>query len=158
SEPRFLIRPYHEGDEYALTQLFYDSVHEVACKKYDAEALRAWAPRVPDPTKWGARMRSRETFVADRNGESLGFIELEKDGHIAMLYRSPRACGIGVAARLYDAVEARAREFSARLLYTEASLLAEPFFAARGYGLDYREIIKRGDVALHRARMSKQLS
>jgi putative acetyltransferase len=151
------IRPYRDGDARFLVYVFFASVRELACMKYDSEQVRAWAPDVPDPAEWGKRMRSHETFVAERDGEPVGFIELERDGHLRMLYRVPGVAGGGVAAELYRVMEERARELGVRRIHTEASLLAESFFVSHGYQLDQREVVERNGVSLPRARMFKIL-
>jgi putative acetyltransferase len=102
-------------------------------------------------------MRSSETFVAERCDGLVGFIELERDGRLNMLYRLPGACGSGVAEALYRVVETRARELGIPAIRTEASLLAESFFTAHGYRIEQRENVKRNGVFLPRARMFKML-
>jgi putative acetyltransferase len=74
-----------------------------------------------------------------------------------MLYRSPGASGSGVAAALYRAAETRACELGISRIRTEASLLAESFFARHGYSLDLRENVERNGIPLPRAQMSKTL-
>lgn len=102
-------------------------------------------------------MRLNETFVAERNGEHVGFIELERSGRLAMMYRHPGAAGRGITEALYRAVEMRAREFGITCIHVEASLLAESFFLRHGYRLEIRESIECNGVALPRARLSKEL-
>ena len=151
------VRPYRDGDAEALVLIFFASVRQLARVKYSEEQVRAWAPGVPDPSVWEARMGSNETFVAECNGREVGFIELERDGHLCMLHRSPNDSGQGVAEMLYQAVEARAYELKIPRIFTEASHMAESFFAAHGYVVDGRESAEREGVLLPRARMSKML-
>ena len=80
------IRSYEAGDAPALARLFYETVHAVNRADYSPEQLRAWAPEVPDPEAWHARVSGRCTLVAEEDGEALGFAELERDGHLDMLY------------------------------------------------------------------------
>lgn len=151
------VRPYRTGDAKSLVRIFFASVHEIGRVKYDEAQVRAWAPSTPSPIEWETRMRLNETFVAERNGDLVGFIELERNGHLTMLYRSPGISGNGVTEALYCVVEARACELGIPHIRTEASLLAESFFAKHGYSLDSRENVERNGVSLPRARMSKTL-
>jgi putative acetyltransferase len=151
------VRPYRAGDAGSLVQIFFAAVHELGRVKYDEAQIRAWAPCIPAPSEWEARMRLNETFVAERNTDLVGFIELERDGHLSMLYRSPGISGSGVTEALYRVVETRARELGIPKIRTEASLLAESFFARHGYSLDLRESVERNGVFLPRVRMSKVL-
>ena len=103
-------------------------------------------------------MRENATFVAvDDDGTAAGWIELEADGHVDMLYRAPEAAGRGVAAVLYAAAEAYARERGLKHLTTAASRFAESFFLKHRWAIDERETVTRFGVEIQRARMSKTL-
>ena len=78
------IRSYEAGDAPALARLFYETVHAVNRADYSPEQLRAWAPEVPNPEAWHARMSGRCTLVAEEDGEALGFAELERAGHLVI--------------------------------------------------------------------------
>ena len=155
---RVTIRRYREGDAEPLCVLFFRSVREVGPAKYDDAQVRAWAHDVPDATAWGERMRENETFVALANGDvHVGWIELEADGHVEMLYCAPEAAGRGVAASLYSAAEAVAHERGLSRLTSAASRFAESFFCKHGWAVDERETVTRFGVGIQRARMSKSL-
>jgi len=154
---RIAVRPYRSGDAESLVKLFFTSVHELGRIKYNHAQVRAWAPCIPDPVEWEARMRFNETLVAERNANIVGFIELTLGGHLKMLYRSPDAPDCGVTEALHNAIERRAHELGIPRIHTEASLLAESFFLRHGYRLDGREYIQRSGVTLPRALMSKRL-
>ncbi len=152
------IRRYRDGDAAVLCELFFRSVREIGPAKYDAAQVGAWAHDVPDATAWGARMRANETFVAvDGRGVPAGWLELEADGNLDMLYCAPEAAGRGVAAQLYAAAEALARERGLAQLTTGASRFAESFFREHGWRVDERETVFRFGVGIQRARMSKTL-
>ncbi len=152
------IRRYREDDAPALCELFFRSVREVGPAKYDAAQLHAWADRVPDAQTWHARMAANATIVAvGDDGVPAGWIELETDGHVDMLYCAPETAGRGVAAQLYASAESLARERGLTHLTTHASRFAEPFFRKHGWSVDERETVTRFGVGIQRARMSKIL-
>jgi putative acetyltransferase len=151
------VRPYRAGDAASLTRIFFSAVHELGRAKYDDAQVRAWAPSIPVPGEWETRTRLNETFVAERNGNLVGFIEVERDGYLRMLYRRPGISGNGAAEALYVIAEARVRELGIPRIWTEASLLAESFFMRHGYSLDGRENVERNGIILPCARMSKVL-
>jgi putative acetyltransferase len=67
------------------------------------------------------------------------------------------AAGRGIASRLYDAVEAAAREQGISSLFTEASELARRLFEHKGFMvLERQDLVIRG-VAIHNYRMAKTL-
>jgi hypothetical protein len=53
------IRAYQAGDASAIVRLFYETVRSVNRADYSDEQVRAWAPSVPDPNGWHARMAGR---------------------------------------------------------------------------------------------------
>ena len=154
------VRRYRDGDAGPLCALFFRSVRELGPEKYDDDQVRAWADAVPDAVMWGNRMRANETFVAvsgEDDDVPVGWIELEADGHVEMLYCAPEAAGRGIAAQLYATAEALARERGVTTLTTHASRFAEPFFRKHGWNVDERETVIRFGVGIERARMSKAL-
>jgi putative acetyltransferase len=152
------IRRYREGDAEPLCRLFFHSVREIGPAKYADAQVRAWAHELPDANAWSARMRENATFVAvGADDAAAGWIELEAEGHVEMLYCAPEAAGRGVAAQLYAAAEGLARERGLTCLTTAASRFAESFFRKRGWKVDERETIVRFGVGIERARMSKTL-
>jgi putative acetyltransferase len=92
------IRYYEAGDAPEIVRLFFETVRSVNRADYSDEQLEAWAPSVPDPEEWHARMAGRRTLVAEEGGEVVGFAELEYDGRLDMLYVRKDAVGRGVAA------------------------------------------------------------
>lgn len=73
------------------------------------------------------------------------------------LFCAPEAAGQGIASRLYDAVEASAREQGITNLFTEASELARRLFERKGFAVvERQDLVVRG-VDIHNYRMAKAL-
>jgi putative acetyltransferase len=151
------IRSYEAGDAPALARLFYETVHAVNRADYSPGQLRAWAPEVPDPEAWHARMSGRCTLVAEEDGEALGFAELERDGLLDMLYLRKDAVGRGVGSWLYLAVEQVARERGLGRIFTEASITARPFFERQGFRVVGEQVVARRGARLTNFAMEKSL-
>ncbi|WP_158611275.1 MULTISPECIES: GNAT family N-acetyltransferase [Pseudomonas] len=72
--------------------------------------------------------------------------------------RAPRAARSGVASTLYLAAEQRLVAQGVTRLFTEASMLAKPFFHQQGFSVIAQEEVQRGEgVTLLRYRMQKIL-
>ena len=151
------IRSYEAGDAPALARLFYETVHAVNRADYSPEQLRAWAPEVLDPEAWHARMSGRCTLIAEEDGEALSFAELERAGHLDMLYLRKDAVGRGVGSRLYLAVEQVARKRGLGRIFTEASITARPFFEWQGFRVVSEQAVVRRGVRLANFAMEKYL-
>ena len=151
------VRAYDARDAPRIARLFYETVHSVNRADYSEEQVRAWAPAVPDPDAWHARMADRRTLVAEEDGEVVGFAELEDDGHLDMLYVRENAVGRGVGGRLYDAVEREARRLNLSRISTEASITARPFFERQGFRVVREQTVWREGVPLTNFAMEKML-
>ncbi len=152
------IRGYERGDAEAIVRLFYETVHGVNRADYGPAQLRAWAPEIPDPEAWHARMARRCTLVAEEDGEVVGFAELDRNGCLDMIYCRKDAIGRGVGIRLYGEIERRAHELGLDSIVTEASITARPFFERLGFrNLGRRSQVRRG-IELTNFAMEKRLA
>ena len=153
------IRAYDPRDAAGLAVVFFRSVRQVARSDYTAVQGRAWAPE-PRTAEWAHAEASDGRLVlvaADADDRPVAYIDLEPDGHIDRLFCAPEAAGQGVASRLYDAVEAAAREQGITSLFTEASELARRLFARKGFVIAERQDLVIRGVPIHNYRMAKVL-
>ena len=151
------IRSYEAGDAPALARLFYETVHAANRGDYSPEQLQAWAPEVPDSEAWHARMSGRCTLVAEKDDEAVGFAELKRDGHLVMFYLRKDAVRRGVGSRLYLAVEQVARKRRLGRIFTEASIIARPFFERQGFRVVGEQAVARRGARLTNFAMEKSL-
>lgn len=121
-----VIRRYEAADLDAVIGVFLRSVREVASRDYDAAQIAAWAQ--VDRDVWLRRRLDRPTWVALIDGLTAGFIDLQSDGHIDMLFVDPACQRRGVASALLATVEHAARAQRLAVLDTDASITARPFF------------------------------
>ena len=153
------IRAYDPRDAADLADVFFRSVRQVALSDYTAAQVTAWAPE-PRTAEWahGEASDGRLVLVAaNEDDRPVAYIDLEPNGHIDRVFCAPEAAGQGIASRLYDAVEAAAREQGIRSLFTEASELARRLFERKGFAVvERQDLVVRG-VAIHNYRMAKAL-
>ncbi len=153
------IRAYDPRDAADLADVFFRSVRQVALSDYTAAQVRAWAPE-PRTAKWahGEASDGRLVLVAaNADDRPVAYIDLEPNGHIDRLFCAPEAAGQGIASRLYDAMEAAAREQGIRSLFTEASELARRLFERKGFTVVERQDLVIRGVEIHNYRMAKAL-
>jgi len=139
------IRPYASVDLDALIALFQSSVRIVARRDYTLEQVFAWAPDAIDRERWAVRLAASSTWVAALGQRPAGFITLEPEGHLDMLYVDPHFQSRGVASRLLRRLETSAEARGLARLFTEASITARPFFEHRGFRMvEAQTVIRRG--------------
>lgn len=149
------VRRYLPDDLPEVIEVFQQAIRQTASADYTAAQIEAWSQ--VDPTVWGERCGSRTTWVAVLDEAIAGFIELEDNGHLDMLYVHPRATGAGVATVLLRAAEAHALAVGVQRLYTEASVTARPFFERRNFTVIAPEQVERNGQLFDRFRMAKPL-
>ena len=142
------IRRFRPEDAAATARIFFDAVRVGAQGHYDDAQRRAWAPDVPDTAAWRARLEAQTVRVAERDGVVVGFMTLRADGCIDLAFVAPAAMGQGVAGALYEAILAEASRLGLSRLHAEASHLARPFFARRGWTVVRPQTVTRDGVML----------
>ena len=143
------------GEAAVLRDVFFSSVHALACRDYSPAQLAAWAPLVYDHAAWAERLRSNRPFVAEIGGVPVGFADLQDAGYIDQFFVAAAYAGRGVG----QALMARLLEDAARrgigALWANVSLRAEAFFAGHGFVVETRQVVERDGVALRNARMRR---
>jgi putative acetyltransferase len=146
------LRLYEDADLGAVVDLFTVSVHALGATAYSAAQLDAWAPRPPDLSAWRDRLAERQTVLCEGETGLAGFVAYEASGHVDMLFVAPDAARLGVASRLLEQV---AQALPGTALFTEASLVAKPFFLRHGFCVtEAQQVVRRG-VAIQRVAMRK---
>jgi putative acetyltransferase len=153
----FTIRSYRPDDAVTLLAVFRDAVWRSAHRDYSPEQLVAWAPPQIDLAAWTERRASRPTWVAEVAGRPVGFIDLEADGHLDMLYVAADHQGGGLASALLAHVLAAGRAQGLERIVTEASLTARPFFEGHGFRVLSEQAVERNGQRLTNFRMEKPL-
>ncbi|MHA6491836.1 GNAT family N-acetyltransferase [Pseudomonas borbori] len=157
SSAEFFLRDYQPNDLAAIIELFTEAVDMLAATHYDAAQRAAWAPEEVDREGWQMRLATLQVRLADDDGKLAGFIGFSLDGHIDLLFTSPAYARRGVARALYQDAEQQLATAGNATIFTEASLVARPFFAQQGFAVTEAQTVLRGAVALQRFAMSKTL-
>ncbi|MBU1192454.1 MAG: GNAT family N-acetyltransferase [Gammaproteobacteria bacterium] len=147
------LRKYRESDAEELVLLFTSSVHVLSIGHYDSSQRDAWAPKSPNIAEWRKRFEGVHTIVAEDDASCLGFISYEADGHVDLLYTKPNAARKGVASALLAEAILQLRTLGVKELYTEASLVAVPFFSHHGFKITEEQNIIRHGVKFQRFAM-----
>lgn len=158
ANPKIALRPYLPIDAPILAAIFRASVEELTGDDYDEEQQEAWASFADDEDDFAARLGERLTLIATLEKSPVGFIALEGNDKLDMLYVHPVAAGQGVGKTLVDAIEKLAGARGAAKLTVEASDTAQPFFQHRGFVAQQRNTVMREGVWLPNTTMEKKLA
>ena len=128
----------------------------MSSKDYTPAEIDAWA-NIEDLAGWGERRSSRPTWIAQVDGQPVGFTDLMADGLLDMMFVHPEFQGMGIASRLLQKVEAEAGRQGLGRIRTEASRTARPFFEKRGFTLVNPQKVKKRGRLLENFLMQKHL-
>ena len=152
-----LIREYRLSDTKAIMKLFYNTIHEINICDYTQEQVDAWAPKNMDYDVWHKRLQAKLPYIAENNGEIVGFGELEADGHIDCFYCHSKYQRKGIGSTLLSYIENTAKLQGIKRLYTEASITAKPFFQTKGFNVVREQEVERRGGWLKNYVMEKHL-
>ena len=151
------IRPLAADDYRTVGRIYFCAVHEGTRSAYSYQQRLAWGGDTIDLDGWKMRVEALTGFVAEHDGEPLGFITIDQTGYVQFAFVLPSATGTGVGKALLNAAEQWAKEHGATQLTTEASLVARPFFLKSGWLVIEEEHVERKGVILMRSKMQKGL-
>lgn len=150
-------RPLTADDYRDVGRIYFCAVHEGTRDAYTREQRLAWGGDTIDLLRWKTRVEALIGFVAEEDGEPIGFITIDNSGYIDLAFVLPSATGRGVGRTLLNAAEQWAFVNGATHLTTEASLVARPLFERNEWFVLEEEEIERKGVILRRFKMHKSL-
>jgi ribosomal protein S18 acetylase RimI-like enzyme len=152
-----IIREYHESDTEMIMNLFYETVHKINIRDYTPEQVKAWTGEKMDYEFWHKRLQMKLPYVAEKNGEIVGFAELEADGHIDCFYCHYQYQHQGIGSKLLKHLENIAKSQENQRLYAEVSITAKPFFQKHGFTVVREQQVERRGVLFTNYLMEKNL-
>ena len=149
----FELRAAQDSDLPAIARLFYDTIREVNLGDYTAQRVAAWAPEVWSAQSWNQRLSGQDVRVAVEAGQVVGFVSIERSGHLDFLFVHKDRQRRGIGSALLEAAIGLARGWQLSKVFTEASLTAKGLFERFGFvTVQVEDIVRRG-VTLRRHRM-----
>jgi len=144
------------ADSDMLADIMFDAVRNGE-SRYSEQQRAAWIPARRSGEDWVARLQRQDVIVAEQDGEAVGFVSLAEGGYVDFAYIRPKAQHTGLFRQLLSRIIERAVAKGEPLLWTHASLMAEPAFAKLGFTIRKRERVRIGDQEFDRCEMEKSL-
>lgn len=147
----------NQSDHDDLADVVYDAVRN-GPSKYNQAQRAAWVPVRRCGAEWALRLEGQAIAIARNGNRAVGFMSLAPQGYIDFAFIRPDAQGTGLFRRLFDMIEDKARATGEPRLWTHASLMAQPAFAAVGFTVVEHQVVQIGDQHFDRAMMEKAIS
>jgi putative acetyltransferase len=154
--PPWQFRWATAADSCVLADIMFDAVRNGE-SPYTEQQRAAWVPRRRSGSEWAARLGKQEIVIAEQGGSAVGFVSLADGGYVDFAYIRPKAQHTGLFRQLLKLIIERAIEKGEPLLWTHASLMAEPAFEKLGFRIRKRERVRIGDEEFDRCEMEKLL-
>lgn len=155
---RVTIREYKPEDAQPLATIYYNTIHKVKIQHYTQEQVEAWAPGTSlDGEDWKKKFEKTRPLVAVADEQVVGFAEFESNGHIDCFYCHHEWIGCGVGSALMNAIHEQANRQGIKLIFSEVSITAKPFFERQGFTTITEQTVVLRGVELTNYRMEKLL-
>ncbi|MCA1055822.1 GNAT family N-acetyltransferase [Rossellomorea aquimaris] len=128
-----IVRDFLRQDALPALRLFKETIRQVNLGDYSEGQVEVWSNSFGRFEEWEGRLERHRTIVAEDEGGLTGFVSLDREGVVDLLYVHKDYQRRGIASRLLDRAERYAASINIHELYTEASLTARPFFEKHGY-------------------------
>jgi putative acetyltransferase len=151
------IRRYRPGEERSLFDVYFTAIHLVASRDYTAEQVGAWAPRDLDMALWQKRIRGINPFVAVLNDEIVGYADVQSNGYIDHFFVSGNYPRRGIGSNLMTRILEEASSLGLRILTSDVSRTAQPFFAKFGFAIVEQRLPEVRGIVIPNALMSRDL-
>lgn len=136
---RVTVRQMRPEEARAFLEVHHAAVRVLAARDYPAEVIRDWAPHpIADSHVEHVRRNPDGEYrlVAERDGHVVGVAALVAENEkLRACYVAPQASRRGVGSALLGEIECAARALGLEVLNADASLTAEPFYAAHRYAV-----------------------
>lgn len=152
-----MIRRFRIGDEIALFRVFYSAIHDTASRDYTQEQVDAWAPADLDRKLWAEHLQDLRPFVAEIDGEIVGYADIQPNGYIDHFFVSGTHPRQGIGSLLMKRIHEEAKSLDIVELTSNVSKTAEAFFVSHGFHVVQRRIPVCRGVMLQNAFMQKIL-
>lgn len=150
-----IIRKYKSSDCKELSELFYNTVHNVNVKDYSKEQLDAWAAGNVNLHEWNQSFHEHYTLVAVTDDVIVGFGDIDATGYLDRLYVHKDYQNQGIATAICNVLEQAVYTDKVR---THASITAKPFFLQRDYKVIKEQQVIRKGIMLANYVMEKRLT
>jgi putative acetyltransferase len=144
------------ADTDLLADIMFDAVRN-GDSLYTEEQRAAWVPAPRSGSEWSERLQGQDIILAEQDGRGVGFVSLADGGYVDFAYIRSQAQHTGLFRQLLTHIVNRAIEKGEPLLWTHASLMAEPAFEKLGFSIRKRERVHIGNQSFDRCEMEKSL-
>lgn len=152
------IRRYRTEDAPILWTLFYHTVRVINRRDYTELQVSAWAPSDFDLNSWQRTMDAIQPYIAEIEGQVVGYCDLQSDGLIDHFFCHHEYQGQGIGRDLMSFLFSQAKVQGIERLYSEVSITARPFYEKMGFTVKVQQRAEVRGETLTNFMMEKYIS
>lgn len=142
------------ADYSEISDVMFEAVR-TGRSRYTETQRAAWVPHRRSGEDWDARLDRQAVVLARNPSAVVGFMSIAPDGYIDFAYIRPTAQRTGLFRQMFDWIEKHSLTRGDQRMWTHASLMAQPAFAAMGFRVVEHQSVQIGGETFDRAEMEK---
>lgn len=150
-----IIRKGTLDDLIELQQLYVDTIRNICTADYNSEQIGVWSAGIENEQRWRDVLTRQFVLLAQEGEEIAGFCTLDNGYYIDLFYIQKDYQRQGIARMLYDEIEKEAKRQAQKLLTSNVSKTARPFFERMGFKVVQEQNVNVKGVVLTNYKMEK---
>lgn len=150
-----IIRSFKSDDLPKLITLFQEAVAAINIRHYSADQVAVWTQ--VDQEKWQKSLAHNITFVAESDGQIVGFADMSHDGYLDRLYVHKDYQARFVALKLFRAIEQAAHDLGLSKITTDCSITAKVPAERMGFVVVKEQLVEKKGMKFINYHMEKKL-
>jgi putative acetyltransferase len=145
------------SDLSEMQQLYIGTIQSVCINDYNSDQIEAWISGVKNTERWVEVIRTQFVLLAIIKDQIAGFGTLKDDNYIDFFYIHKDFQRQGIADKLLTELELEAQKQHSKIITSDISITAKPFFEKKGYVVKTEQKNIRLNIELINYKMEKEL-
>lgn len=145
------------SDLNEMQQLYTNTIQSVCKNDYNSAQIEAWISGVKNTERWTQVIETQFVLLAIIQDQIVGFGTLKNSNYIDFFYIHKDFQRRGIANKLLTELELEAKNQQTKIITSDISITAKPFFEKKGFVVKTEQKNIRLDVELINYKMEKQL-
>ncbi len=154
---KITIRRALLDDLTEMQKLFVETIETVCKKDYLPEQIKVWTSSIEHTNRWTDKLQKQYFLIAQIENKIVGYSSLQDKDYLDILYVHKDFQRQGIANVLYTEIEKEAIKRGSKILNSDVSVTAKPFFEKKGFKLQSEQKNIINGVEITNFKMTKDL-
>lgn len=145
------------SDLAEMQELFVQTIQSVCKNDYNTAQIEVWVSGVKNMERWVSVIETQFVLLAIIKDQIAGFGTLKDGNYIDFFYIHKDFQRQGIADKLLTELELEAKKQHLKMITSDISITAKPFFEKKGYIVKAEQKNRVNDVEIINYKMKKEL-